>query len=224
MAALMPPRERGRTDVGRVVGTATAPLTMHARVAVWGVKGGVGTTTTSLLAGLTLARHQPGPIVVADESLYGSLAIRAGIVLPDEPFTRPGSPSEPALVIGQPAPLWTVTTLLDAPPADTEADCDVAVVSATVDGVLMAQGHDADLVVLTHLTPAPAIDIGSARRRLGEQVLELPFDPHLAVGGPIAWDRLQPATRDASRRVAAALVTTLRPTNVPTTTAHDESE
>ncbi|MBW3603220.1 MAG: hypothetical protein KY434_11055 [Actinobacteria bacterium] len=202
------------------MGAATAPLSVNTQVALWGVKGGVGTTTVALLAGMTLARHQPGPVVVADESLYGSLALRAGMVLPAEPVATPGSATAPAIVIGQPAPAVTAATLLDSPPAGTDADGDVAVVSATVDAVLMAAGHGADLVALTHLTPRPAIDLAAARRRLDADVLEIPFDPHLATGGPIAWERLQPATRDAARRLAAALITTLR-----NATAHaDERE
>ena len=69
MTALTRLNDRTSRQPGRLVGAATAPLSQNARVAVWGVKGGVGTTTVSLLAGLALARHQPGPIVVADESL-----------------------------------------------------------------------------------------------------------------------------------------------------------
>jgi MinD-like ATPase involved in chromosome partitioning or flagellar assembly len=221
MTVLVGSESRPSSDVEGLVGAVTAPLTRHARVAVWGVKGGVGTTTVALLAGLALARHQPGPIVVADQSLYGSLAIRAGTVLPAEPFARPAAATEPAIVIGQPAPPGSITTLLDAPPAATVADRNVAVVSATVDAVLMAEGHTADLVVLTHLTPGAAIDTATARRRLGGEIVELPFDAHLATVGPIAWERLQPATRDAARHLAAALITTL-PTS---TTPHpDESE
>ena len=210
MTALTRLNDRTSQQPGRLVGAATSPLRQNARVAVWGVKGGVGTTTVSLLAGLALARHQPGPIVVADESLYGSLALRAGTVLPAEPFVAPGSPMEPAIVVGPPAPLWTVLTLLDAPAVGTNADADLIVVSATVDAVLMAAGHDAQLVVMTELTPKPPIDTVAATRRLGDRVIAMPFDPHLATGGPVSWDRLQPATRDAARRLAAELITTLR--------------
>lgn len=214
MPSLLRTSSSPQAVAGRLVGVATAPMRLHARVAVWGIKGGVGTTTVAVLAGMAVARHQAGPIVVADESLYGSLAIRAGLVLPAEPLIAPGSATDPTIVIGQPAPYWTLMTLLDAPPAGAMGECDIVVVSATVDAVLMAHEHHASLVVLTHLTAKPAVDTAAARHRLGGEVIELPFDPHLATGGPIAWDRLQPATRDAARHLAAALITAL-PRDVP---------
>ncbi len=200
-----------------MVRTASVAVPAHSTVAVWGVKGGVGTTTLAWLLAAALARHQPGPVVAADPMMFGSLAIRAGTVLPEAPVTIPHR-TGPALVIGQDPPPFSTITVLDGPLSTAGGDAEVAVVSATVDAVLLAHHHHAGIVALTHLHPRPMIDTATAARRLGRdgaQVVEVGFDPHLAVGGPISWPRLQPATRDAIRSLTATVVTALRIHDMP---------
>ncbi|MFF3735368.1 MinD/ParA family protein [Streptomyces sp. NPDC002476] len=62
------------------------------------------------------------------------------------------------------------------------------------------------VVVLTELTPHPRLDLDEATRRLesaGASVHVLPYDRHLAAGGPIRTDLLAEPTRQAVTRIAA---------------------
>ncbi|MCH0539323.1 MinD/ParA family protein [Streptomyces sp. MUM 203J] len=62
------------------------------------------------------------------------------------------------------------------------------------------------VVVLTGLTPHPRIGLDEAGRRLastGATVHVLPYDRHLAAGGPIRTDLLAEPTRQAVTRLAA---------------------
>ncbi|MEU9848816.1 MinD/ParA family protein [Streptomyces sp. NPDC047985] len=62
------------------------------------------------------------------------------------------------------------------------------------------------VVVLTELTPHPRLGLGEAARRLestGASVHLLPYDRHLAAGGPIRTDLLAQPTRQAVTRIAA---------------------
>lgn len=214
MTAVLSPVASPVPPVDRLVAAARHRVPGSARVAVWGVKGGVGTTTVSLLCGLTLARHRADPVLVADETLYGSLAVRAGLVLPDQPVQRAATGEWPGIAIGVSEPLSQALTVFDAPTPDRSADVEVLVVAATVDAVLMADGHVAPLVVLTQQTPRNGVDLDAAARRLNRDgrttVATLLYDAHLAVGGPIAWERLLPRTRDACRQLAAAVITAVR--------------
>lgn len=62
------------------------------------------------------------------------------------------------------------------------------------------------VVVLTELTPHPRLGLGEAARKLestGACVHVLPYDRHLAAGGPIRTDLLAQPTRQAATRIAA---------------------
>ncbi|MFI2237909.1 MinD/ParA family protein [Streptomyces chrestomyceticus] len=62
------------------------------------------------------------------------------------------------------------------------------------------------VVVLTELTPHPGIDLDAATRQLrstGAAVRTLPYDRHLASGGPIHTASLAHPTRKAAARLAA---------------------
>lgn len=62
------------------------------------------------------------------------------------------------------------------------------------------------VVVLTELTPHPGIDLDAAARQLrstGAAVHTLPYDRHLASGGPIRTTALAHPTRKAAARLAA---------------------
>jgi MinD-like ATPase involved in chromosome partitioning or flagellar assembly len=52
----------------------------------------------------------------------------------------------------------------------------------------------------------PADRIRAHFRRRARAVVELPFDPHLASGGPIVVDRLLSATRERFLELAALVV------------------
>jgi hypothetical protein len=227
MTALMPPGVHTKGTPASTVAAAARRLDTTARVGLWGVKGGVGTTTIALLAGVALARHRSEAVIVADATLYGSLVIRAGMALPAEPFIRPATAGRPGIGVGCVPPRAVPMALLDAPDPSHDVDIDVMVLSATVDAVLLAQDHDARLVVLTQPTPHTVIDLDAASRRLGRHgapVVAVPFDPHLAVGGPIDWQRLAPPTRDAIRRFAATLITVLSdlPSDLPSNLSPQE--
>ncbi|MBL1095177.1 MinD/ParA family ATP-binding protein [Streptomyces coffeae] len=62
------------------------------------------------------------------------------------------------------------------------------------------------VVVLTELVPHSGIDLGKAAQQLtatGASVRMLPYDRHLAAGGPIRTERLAHATREAAAVLAA---------------------
>ncbi|MFE4018675.1 MinD/ParA family protein [Streptomyces sp. NPDC059101] len=62
------------------------------------------------------------------------------------------------------------------------------------------------VVVLTALMPRPGLDLDEAAQRLrstGASVQILPFDRHLAAGGPVHTELLAPPTREAATRIAA---------------------
>ncbi|MGD3112450.1 MinD/ParA family ATP-binding protein [Streptomyces sp. YGL11-2] len=64
------------------------------------------------------------------------------------------------------------------------------------------------VVVLTSLTPRPGADLDEAAHKLrstGASVEVLPYDRHLAAGGPVHAEFLAPPTRQAAARLAAAV-------------------
>lgn len=70
--------------------------------------------------------------------------------------------------------------------------------------------HLADsVIVVTRQTPSDGPSVAKhARDYLGEfvrAVAEIPYDPHLATGGPITWTRLAPPTRMAYRQIVNLL-------------------
>lgn len=197
------------SDARRLVRAVAADVTGHRSVALWGSKGGVGTTTVAVLLGLALARHRPeGTVAVADRSLYGTASLRMGLVLQAEPLHRPATPGSPGLYVGAPAPSELSWSVHDTPEAGSRHGAEIVVAATSLDAIMCADGHGAPLAVLTSVTPRPAIRVDAAIRRLGgtEAVIHMPHDPHLAIGGPIWWDRLLPETRDATRRLVAAVV------------------
>lgn len=200
---------------------ATAvPVPTGCRVAIRGVKGGGGVTTVALLLGLTLAQHRDQPVIVADDTLGGSLALRAGMPLPADPLIRPAGAHRAGIGIGCIPPITAPLCILDDPAPTVTVGVEVLVVAARVDAVLMADSHRVGLVVLTQPTLRSPVVLDAAATRLadrGATVITVPFDAHLAVGGPICWDRLVPPTRDASRQLAATVITALAgpPLEVP---------
>ncbi|MFH8589705.1 MinD/ParA family protein [Streptomyces celluloflavus] len=62
------------------------------------------------------------------------------------------------------------------------------------------------VVVLTELVPQQGVDLNGAAQQLkstGASVQVLPYDRHLAAGGPIRTECLAPPTRQAAARIAA---------------------
>ncbi|SHM52578.1 MinD/ParA family ATP-binding protein [Streptomyces yunnanensis] len=62
------------------------------------------------------------------------------------------------------------------------------------------------VVVLTALMPRPGLDLDEAAQQLrstGVNVQVVPFDRHLAAGGPVHTELLAPPTRQAAARIAA---------------------